>query len=338
MGIRRSGYKITSAWAFTDARYHTAGPDDYTEYHGVRFSQSEGKTLWIPIETTHDTRPEPNETFAIGFWDGGVWHHCVVTIVDDDTPSILNVDLITKPLDSWAYRAGQNIDVTVTFEFSTRVVVNGEVCMEFYLSDGINTDDSLKQATYLGGSGTRTLEFGYTVRSGDMDYDGIGLTQGSDARGFCGEGSIEGEDSGVRVNPWYLGTGPQYRHRIDTEPPEVRTVSIVSSPTNGKAYATGETISIEVVISEHVIRTGAPYLDLEVGEATRRATFSAEGGASNRLLFEYEVQSGDSDADGVGIGANSVQLDGGETFDPAGNNASVSHAAVDADTAHRVDG
>ena len=51
MGIRRSGYKVEAATAFTDHRYYTAESDDYTEYHGDRFEQSEGRTLWIPIET-----------------------------------------------------------------------------------------------------------------------------------------------------------------------------------------------------------------------------------------------------------------------------------------------
>ena len=43
MGIRRSGYKVLEAYAFTDHLYYTADSDDYTEYHGVKFEQSEGR-------------------------------------------------------------------------------------------------------------------------------------------------------------------------------------------------------------------------------------------------------------------------------------------------------
>ncbi len=468
MGIRRSGYKILEATAFTDDLFYTADSDDYTEYHGVKFSQSEGRTLWFPIETTEDTRPEPDETFAIGFWDDNVWHYCVVTIADDDMPKILSVDLASSPLDRWAYRAGDAIDVMVlldtkvevegtpllalylgesdsstwrgatyhsgsgtrelvfrytvqpgdldldglsvgaaataddrtpaygfagtinamgtnapidyahpgldatwqqrvdgrpyvqskritsvpeaggqayraneviefAFTFDTRVVVGGDVCVTVYVgSDGSHSDATRRQAVYRSGSGTDTLTFGYTVRPGDMDPDGVTLVWGTDATGFCGSGTIRGESSGVERSPWYLGMGLLPDHRVDAAPPTARAVSILSRPTNGEAYAAGETISVEVAFSEDVTVTGAPYLELEVGEATRNATLAADRGTRSRLVFEYEVQIGDIDTDGVGIGANRLFLNDGGFHDAAGNAASVSHAAVASDATHRV--
>ena len=467
MGIRRSGHKVLEAYAFTDHRYYTADPNDFTEYHGVKFEQSEGSTLWFPIHTTADTRPEHDETFAIGFWDDGVWHRCVVTILDDDAPRILNVELITSPLDLWAYRSGESIDVAVTldskvdvegspqlalyfgsgegsiwrgaeylagsgtrellfryrvqpedfdidgvkvgsaataedrtpaygfsgaiyahgtdvpivythpgieidwrqrvdgrpyvrssrtvstpaagrqtyraneiieiaFEFNSRVEVHGDVCVELYF--GASEDEATKQAVYRSGSGTDTLIFGYTVRPGDADPDGFRLTLGQNKSGFCGDGVITGEGNLVQASPWYRGTGHQNGHRIDTDPPSVREIDISSRPADGGTYAAGETISIEVAFSEHVTVTGSPYVELDIGNASRRATLNPVQGARDKLVFDYEVQSGDIDSDGVSIGANSLNTAVGDIEDRAGNNANTSHAAVAAEATHRVAG
>ena len=97
------------------------GSNDFTEYHGVRFELAEGTTLQIPIETTEDSRPEHDETFEIGLWNSGFWHSCVVTIVDDDEPRIIGVHLASSPLDGWAYRAGEAIDIVVSLDARAEV-------------------------------------------------------------------------------------------------------------------------------------------------------------------------------------------------------------------------
>ena len=469
MGIRRSGYWVLGAVAFTDHLLYTAESDDYTEYHGVKFTQPEGATLWFPIETTEDTRPERDETFAIGFWDFGVWRHCVVTIVDDDMPRIVGVNLVSSPIAGGAYRAGDAIDIAVrfdakvevegspllalfvgegdasttwrgagyrrgsgtfellfryivqpgdldldgfsvgaaataddrtaaygfagtinamgtdapvdythsglepasqqrvdgrpyvqsrhitsvpeagqrtyrtneviefTFNFDSRVVVEGDVCVNLFVGpDGFHADNTKRKAVYRSGSGTDTLVFGYTVRPGDTDPDGVTLLWGTATNGSCGSGTIKGADSGVEHNPWYRGLGYLPGHRIDTAPPAVSSAAITSLPSNGAAYTTGETISVEITFSESVTISGDPYLGLDIGGETGRATLAADRETSSRAVFEYEVQSGDADADGIGISANSLFLNNGGIHDRAGNAASLSHPAVAADTAQRV--
>ena len=59
---------------------------------------------------------------------------------------------------------------------------------------------------------------------------------------------------------------------------------------------------------------------------------------SNLLVFDYTVQEGDTDTDGIGIGANSLKLNGGGIYDSAGNAAGLSHDAVAADSRQKVDG
>ena len=233
------------------------------------------------------------------------------------------------------YRANETIEFAFTFD--TRVVVGGDVCVTLYVgSDGSHTDATERQAVYRRGSGTDTLTFGYTVRPGDVDPDGITLVWGTETTGFCGRGTIRGKDSGVERNPWYRGMGLLRDHKVDTAPPTTSSVAIASRPASGEAYTAGETISVEVAFSEKVTVSGAPYVELDIGGETGRATLGTDPGTSRRVVFTYKVQRGDADTDGVGMGANSLFLNGGDIQDRAGNAASLSHPAVAADATHRV--
>ena len=98
MGVRTAGW-MRGPKVYTFRIDHTASPDDFTPYYGTRFEPGD-PTLWIPIETTEDARPEHDETFSIGFFSRRVaWHECVVTIVDDDRPRIIGVDFASSPAD-----------------------------------------------------------------------------------------------------------------------------------------------------------------------------------------------------------------------------------------------
>jgi hypothetical protein len=474
IGARRSGYGIKRATFFTDHQYHTAGSDDYEEYHGftVESGSSGGdSTLWAPIVTKEDTLPEHDETFEIGFWDGGVWHGCVVTIADDDAPEILNVSISSSPVDKYAYRAGDSIDVAVEMDakvdvaegamlalflgdgaastwrgagyhsgsgsrslvfryivkpedfdmdgiavgaaavagdrtaaygfsgsiyaagtdvpinythagveggwrqkvdgrpyvqsapitsspgdgweayranqvievsmtFDTDVVVEGDVTIDLYLEyDPSRWDEVTRRAGYTRGSGTDTLVFGYTVRPGDTSPKGVGLFMGTETYGFGGSGAIRAKGTDVERNPWYLGTGHQPDHKVDTEAPAISSIGFTSSPTGGATYGIGETINVEVVFSERVTAIGDVHLDLDVGGVPRQATVRPVGDRtfSNALVFDYTVQQEDADADGVGIDANSLRLNGGGIYDIAGNSTGLSHDAVAADPAQKVD-
>ncbi len=80
MGLKRPDHRVMHAYFFTHHGWYTASPNDFTEYHGVKFETgSDERTLWVPVVTTEDAVPEHDETFAIGFSNDGVWHQCLVT-------------------------------------------------------------------------------------------------------------------------------------------------------------------------------------------------------------------------------------------------------------------
>ena len=470
MGVRRSGYDVKWVVFATDHQYHTADSSDYEEYHGVRFESGSSNSVWAPVVTKEDSIPEHDETFIMGFWEGGIFHHCVITIADDDSPEILSVDIISSPVDRYAYRAGDSIDVAVgldkkvdvaggstlalfiggdgstwrgaeyhsgsgtrslvfryrvqpedfdpdgikvgaaavaddrtaaygftggifsegtdvpidyahpgvtgdwrqkvdgrpyaqsarmtstpadgweayranqtievSFTFDTDVVVEGDVSVGLHLGlDNYDWTGVERRASYLRGSGTDTLVFGYTVRPGDMDHKGVGLIMGTEDTGFGGSGTIKAKGTDVERNPWYLGTGNQPEHKVDTAPPAISSLSIKSRPANGDAYAVGETVSVEVDFGERVTPSGDLRLELDVGGVARQATLRSvlDRTFTNALIFDYVVKGGDEDADGIGIGANRLSLNGGGIHDIAGNAAGLSHDTLVADPAHKVD-
>jgi hypothetical protein len=54
-------------------------------------------------------------------------------------------------------------------------------------------------------------------------------------------------------------------------------------------------------------------------------------------VFQYTIQAGDNDTNGISIGANVLALNSGTIRDAAGNNATLTHSAVSANTSYKVD-
>ena len=243
IGIRRSGFKIKKAFFFTDHRYHTADSSDYVEYHGLKVESGSGeKTLWAPVVTREDTFPEHDETFAIGFWDGGVWHHGVVTILDDDVPSIIDVNIASQPVDGYAYRAGDAIYVAV--DLDQKVDVDGVPLLALFLGD--ENESTWRGASYHDGSGTRSLVFRYEVQPHDFDDDGISVgaaasnDDSSPAYGFGGRIYAEGTD--VSIDYGHPGLNGDWKQKVDGRP-YVQEARITSSPPDGwDAHRTNQII------------------------------------------------------------------------------------------------
>ena len=72
---------------------------------------------------------------------------------------------------------------------------------------------------------------------------------------------------------------------------------------------------------------GRPSLTLLVGSTDRQADYHS-GTDSTALVFRYRVQASDTDADGVSVMADSLELNSGAITDKAGNAASLGNRAV----------
>ena len=257
----------------------------------------------------------------------------------DGRPRVEHVGVISTPPDGWeAYRAGQTIEVAL--DFDTDVVVEGEVGLALYV--GLVSDnwaEAWREAGYLRGSGTDTLVFGYTVEPGDMDIRGIAIPHGATA--VLGSGTITAAGTDVEHLEHFPATGHLRDHKIDTAPPAISGIYLMSQPANGEAYEVGEVVRVEVVFGEPVARSGDLQLELDIGGTTRLASLRPEADPNRRydndMEFEYQVQNGDTDSDGIEFRANSLRLNGGAIHDRAGNAADLSHEPVAANPLHLVD-
>ena len=121
-------------------------------------------------------------------------------------------------------------------------------------------------------------------------------------------------------------------------------VRIASTPDVGDTYITNEVIRIAVDTSEAVYvdtSGGAPSIGLGVGGNVPDAGYSGDPAPASvvALLFDYTVVRGDADTDGVAVAANSLRLTGSGTIrDVADNDLVLTHAAVAAQSARKVNG
>ena len=127
----------------------------------------------------------------------------------------------------------------------------------------------------------------------------------------------------------------------------VQSVSIPSTPTNATSgYAEGETIQVRIDFGEAVSVAGTPYVVLNIGGAARRATY-ASGSGTRYLNFEYTVQTGDFDSNGISLcssrvvdpGCGRISLNGGRiSAQSDGLAAELDLPALGNQSDHKVDG
>ncbi len=127
---------------------------------------------------------------------------------------------------------------------------------------------------------------------------------------------------------------------LDDVAPGVSSVAISSaSGAQNSRLNAGDVVNVTVTMNEATIVNttgGTPRVALNVGGSTVYAGY-ASGSGSTALVFSYTVQSGDTDTNGIAIGANALQLNGGTLQDAAGNNATLTHASVADNASYLVD-
>jgi hypothetical protein len=205
---------------------------------------------------------------------------------------------VTAPA-ATTYRTGQALVFKVNY--SRVVFVNGVPQLT------VSIGQSFRQAAYIGGSGTRSLSFRYTVAAGDLSVQGVVLS------------STVALNSGLIRdavgNPARL-TLPAVNTRnvlVDAVPPSVTGLTIPAAAT----YKKGQTLSFTVTFSEAVLVTGVPRLQAVIGTTVRSIAY-VRGTGTKSLVFSYTLQATDKDADGIAL-QSQIVLGTGTIRDRAGN-------------------
>ena len=203
--------------------------------------------------------------------------------------------------------------------------------------------------TFAAPAGTALAAGSYFVRvrwrSGDTNN--LKMTDGPDEETSAESGwSIEDRSqysaSGSSWSNWNQQFAMRVRGTIDGVP-RVATggVRIESDPDAHDSYGVGEEIEVAVGFTDDVTvdtMSGTPRVELTVGSNTRYADYSASDSSADELAFLYEVTADDHDQDGVSIDADALELNGGAIHKDGdtSTNAVLGHAALDADSDHRV--
>ena len=121
--------------------------------------------------------------------------------------------------------------------------------------------------------------------------------------------------------------------------PAVTSVALTSAPQADATYRAGERIEVSVTFAAPVTVTGKPRIRLNVGVNNVVEVAYARHAGPAVLVFGYTVKANDMDTDGVEVPANAILVTGSTTITGVhGAAAMLSHDAVAADAAHRVDG
>lgn len=256
--------------------------------------------------------------------------------VDNTPPTLTKVEIsgVDGGNGSGLYSVDSTIHVLA--KFSEPVVLNPGGAPRIKLTIG-GVDRDAEYVASGQGDAPDVMKFGYTVRAGDNASEGVAIP----ASPLDLNGASITDLSGNRAVLTLGAVQPNASYKIDTTAPTVAAVAIESASRTGIEgnYRPGDTITAVVTFSEQVTlaANAQPSLDLLIGSTKHTAALvaSAANAAPNTLRFSYTLQSGDSDADGISIAANSLTLAG--VTDKAGNFANAAHGAVADNPLFKVD-
>ena len=181
------------------------------------------------------------------------------------------------------------------------------------------------------------MKFGCRVQDGDVNADGVSINADSldTGSGATIRGGAEND-----ADLTHDAVDDDGGHKVDSPDetaPTVESLNFVSIPGADEAYVAGDNILVVVTLSEDVTVTGDPQLEIDVGGRAKTASFEELDEAEGVWVgFRYTAAVGDTDTDGIAIAADKLSLNGGTIQDGAGNDAVLTHAAVAADSGHKV--
>ena len=247
---------------------------------------------------------------------------------DITPPRVTDIAVISSPERGDTYQLGETVEVMVEFDGAVKATGDPRLAL---------TIGTRKRYATFSGWGSDALYFSYTVQAGDRDDDGIGIAANALVLSGGTITAADGVTEAVLTHEAMAPAGVGKVSSSDVTPPRVREIRFAYAPAQGGTYELGETVEVEVEFDRAVESTGDPQVTLTVGTQTRYAAFLGFG--SDTLYFEYTVQAGDRDEDGIDIEANALVLNGGTiTAVDGATAADLSHDALAGGDGRMVDG
>ena len=214
--------------------------------------------------------------------------------------------IVSSPASSDTYGMAERIEAQI--RFTHRVDVTGGTP---HLA--LNIGGVQRPAVYVSGSGTTALRFHYIVQGAgsggagsdgvDADINGINIDANPVSLQLNDAAINDARDATAAATLSFSTLTAQASHKVDGGPsflnaPSVVGATVESAPPAGGSYGVGDEIQVRVSFDRAVRVMGTPQLALQIGDATRQASY-VSGTETLDLLFSYRVQVGDVDADGI---------------------------------------
>jgi len=241
--------------------------------------------------------------------------------VDSTAPSVRSV-AITGASGGRGNLLNADDIVSVTVTTSEAVQVTGTPRL------ALNIGGSTVYANYFSGTGTTALVFQYTIQPGQTDTNGISID--ANKLQLIGGATIK-DAAGNNAVLTHAAVADNGAYLVDTTAPSVSLVAF-SGSTGGQnsTLNAGDTVRVTVTMDEATIvdtTNGTPRIALNIGGSTVYATYSS-GTGTTALVFQYAIQPGQTDTDGISIVANTLELNGGTLKDAADNIAWLEHGSA----------
>ncbi len=316
-----NGQESTLSWAVAGAST------------GAVVSIDNGVGADVGLSGTQTVSPAATTEYTLTVTDANDFVAATATAtVTVGPPAVSGINFwLSPPLSGDIYGLGETLQGRV--HFTSAVTVTGSP--QLALTIGSQT----RQADYSR-SLSSTLFFTYEVQADDLDADGVGFP--ANALTLSGASIVAAGDGTTAADLTFPAVAADSTRKVDGSmvvAPEVDLVTFLTTPSNGDTYGPGERIQVLVRFTRDVTVTGSPQVELTIGNRTRAAHYSS--GVNEFVYFEYYVQAGDLDTDGIGISANALTLSPGVSIVvPADGTtaADLTHDAVADDPTQKVDG
>jgi hypothetical protein len=170
---------------------------------------------------------------------------------------------------------------------------------------------------YVSGSGSKILTFRYTVKTGDLDLDGIAQGATIDLNGGTLTFNVGTTTQNTTTD---VPNDSMSGVLVDAVAPTVAITPLSILP---NVYMNGQVMSVIAIFSEFVEVTGTPQVELNLEGRTVYADYIS-GDGTDTLIFRYTITETDVDLNGADI--VSFNLNGGTIKDSPGNVANLSLA------------
>ena len=209
----------------------------------------------------------------------------------DNTAPVLLSESIQVPEDR-IYATNEGLDFTVVFDENVWVdTANGNPRLILLVGD------DTRYAQYLHGAETQELTFRYIAQMGDIDNDGITLS--NDNRIDLNGGVIRDQaNNPATLNALTISSLGEVK--VNSIAPTLTSLVVNTSVMEDLYYKADEVVNLSATFSEEVTVMGIPELVLRLGNFSVMANYAGEEGASALTHdFTYTVGVNDNDSDGV---------------------------------------